>query len=283
MSALVTRLYHSRVLSLLHVRALMAVFDITDAAEIGFRISSPNAKGVLSIIGGDGELTLLANDPEGATFKIDNNSRADKVFISYDDEGGRIRLKDVVFVNEKPEDVVAVYNLDLLTNARSITEAARTAHLNKGRDEFFGSDFDDVIEGGLEADYIASFGGRDKLAGGGGNDTLSGGLGKDRLSGGDGKDTFVFTDPAESTAGRQRDVIEGFKHRRDTIDLSAIDTRSDARGDQPFGWIDEEEFSGHAGQLRFSGKVLQADLDGDAKADFEVRVTGTLSPIDFIF
>ncbi len=261
----------------------MAVFDLTDVAAAGFRISDPNAAGVLSIVGGLGQLTLLADDGAGATFKIDGNPYADKVFMSYAVESGRVRLKDVVFVNATPQDVVAVYNLDLLTSAATITEAAQTAPLNAGDDAFFGSDDLDLIQGGAGADSLNAFGGKDTLDGGPGDDTLQGGLGRDLLRGGEGKDTFVFSDPAEAVAGRHRDVIKGFEHRRDTIDLSGIDTRSDTRGDQPFGWIGDRAFSGFAGQLRFSGHRLQGDLDGDGKADFEIRMRGPLSEADFIF
>ena len=261
----------------------MAVFDLTDFAASGFAIFDPLAVGVLSIVGGVGQLTLLADDAAGATFRIDGNPSADKVFVSYTVEDGRIRLKDVVFVNAVPQDVVAVYNLDLLTTATSITEAAQTASLNARDDAFFGGDRPDAIQGGSGDDDLNAFGGCDRLNGAAGDDTLSGGFGKDSLKGGEGRDTFVFGDPSESPAGPERDVIRGFQHRRDTIDLSAIDTRSDAAGDQPFGWIGDREFTGFAGQLRFSGHVLQADLDGDGKVDFEIRVNGTLSPADFIF
>lgn len=261
----------------------MAVFDLADAAVSGFQTSDPNATGVLSVIGGYGQLTLLANDAAGATFKIDGNPNADKVFMSYSVEGGRIRLKDVVFVNATPQDVVAVYNLDLLTAATTITEAAQTAPLNMGNDAFFGGDAPDRIQGGAGADTLNAFGGKDWLLGGVGSDMLYGGLGRDLLNGGVGRDTFVFSDPSESMAGRQRDVIRGFEHRKDTIDLSGIDTRSDARGDQPFGWIGSKELTGFAGQLRFSQNLLQGDLDGDAKPDFEIRVRGPLSESDFVF
>ena len=42
-------------------------------------------------------------------------------------------------------------------------------------------------------------------------------------------------------------------------------------------------FSGTAGELRFAGGVLTADLDGDSVADFAITlVTGTIAQADLI-
>ena len=41
-------------------------------------------------------------------------------------------------------------------------------------------------------------------------------------------------------------------------------------------------FSGHDGQLRFSGGVLRGDTNGDRVADIEIRIVGALLAGDVI-
>jgi len=55
---------------------------------------------------------------------------------------------------------------------------------------FFGTEGDDVLEGGSDDDAIFGGGGNDTLSGGGGNDVLDGGPGADRMVGGSGNDTY---------------------------------------------------------------------------------------------
>ena len=69
----------------------------------------------------------------------------------------------------------------------------------------------------------------------------------------------------------------------DRIVLSHFDAVSTAEGRQSFVWIAGAAFSGQAGELRFAGGVLAADLDGDARADFAIRVTGdAVTPAELI-
>lgn len=128
----------------------------------------------------------------------------------------------------------------------------------------------------------------DRLTGDAGTNRLTGGFGKDRMNGGDGPDTFAYRIPKESRRGRKRDVISQFDSGTtitavDIIDLSKIDANSKVGGDQPFKFIGGKRFSKKAGQLRTKGisggVIVQADVNGDGRADLEIQVTGVGSSI----
>ncbi|HEX2727096.1 MAG TPA: calcium-binding protein, partial [Beijerinckiaceae bacterium] len=108
------------------------------------------------------------------------------------------------------------------------------------------------------------------------------GLGRDQMVGSAGADVFDFNALADSVVGANRDVVY-FEHAEgDKIDVSNIDANAAVGGNQAFAFIGGAGFSGAAGQLRFSGGVLQGDVNGDGNADFEVRIVGTLIAGDVI-
>ncbi len=166
----------------------------------------------------------------------------------------------------------------------------------KGANELRGGGGDDVVrglggndilygDGDTFAGYGNGFDGNDRLLGGAGNDTLIGGGGGDILEGGTGKDTFVFLSTDDSTTQYDpayfRDTIKDFSPaERDRIDLSAIDADSTLKGDQDFDFIGRAELSGKAGELNFRFGLLSADVDGDGKADFQIRLMGVKSLAD---
>jgi Ca2+-binding RTX toxin-like protein len=138
-----------------------------------------------------------------------------------------------------------------------------------------GNNGDNVLDGGP---------GADKLNGAAGDDVLIGGAGTDGLTGGSGRDVFVFR-PGDTAVGPARDVIVDFSPGEDRIDLSGFDA-SVASAQHAFVWIGGQGFHRLAGELRFSGGIVQADLNGDGRADLEIGVhlpTGqTLSSSDFL-
>jgi Ca2+-binding RTX toxin-like protein len=157
-----------------------------------------------------------------------------------------------------------------------------------GNDVLTGLDGNDRLDGG---------GGKDALFGGSGFDRLSGGRGADHLTGGDGGDAFVFLAVAESRHGKGRDHIADFTHSDgDHIDLSAIDANARRAGHQDFHFVDgnlTQSFASYhnhhakgqwAGALRVSAhNLVQGDVNGDGKADFEIVVHGDhLTKADFI-
>lgn len=142
-----------------------------------------------------------------------------------------------------------------------------------------GSDFNDALTG----DGLANI-----LKGGDGDDVLTGAGGADLLTGGDGKDQFVFTAAKDSAPGLA-DVITDFRRGFDLIDLSDLDANLGKGGDQAFRWLGNAAFNGTAGALRqvaaADGLHIQADLNGDRIADFELILTGgvkSLAASDFL-
>ena len=139
-------------------------------------------------------------------------------------------------------------------------------------------------------DVISGGAGNDFLYGQGGNDLLIGGLGRDVMFGGQGSDVFDFNAVAETgKTPATRDVIRDFTHLVDDIDLSTIDAKVGVLGNQAFSFIGQGAFKGVKGQLhyRFEGPaktIVEGDLNGDKKADFQIELTGhkLLTAGDFI-
>jgi hypothetical protein len=135
--------------------------------------------------------------------------------------------------------------------------------------------------------HFKLFGGAagDTLTGGGGNDLLYGGLGWDELTGNGGTDVFRYQSTAESapTPGNF-DMINGFTHLVDKIDLSVIDANVNVAGNQAFAFIGSSAFApagGSAGQLRatqlpgaFGPNTwqIEGDIDGNGTPDLLIRV-----------
>lgn len=139
--------------------------------------------------------------------------------------------------------------------------AANTLSGLAGMDHLYGDAGNDILLGGA---------GNDRLYGGDGADTLAGGSGADRLEGGGGADTFRFG-AAESTDAARDSIVDFLGASGDRIDLSQIDAKTSAIGDQAFAFIGSAAFTG-AGQLRYSGGVLSGDTDGDKIADFSASL-----------
>ncbi|WP_342153515.1 hypothetical protein [Methylorubrum sp. SB2] len=134
------------------------------------------------------------------------------------------------------------------------------------------------------------------LTGNAGINILTGGAGADRLTGGLGRDTFDFNIKTDSgTTATTRDVILDFKQGEDRIDLSTIDANGALAGDA-FTFLIKagSAFTGKAGQLTFSIEnptgtandrtIIQADMDGNKIADFQIELKGlyTLTAADFV-
>lgn len=181
------------------------------------------------------------------------------------------------------------YNLTM-----TAVEADRVLNGTSRNDTLNGAGGNDSLSGLAGNDLLLGFGGNDTLSGLTGNDTLDGGAGNDLLisgagrdvmTGGTGADLFRFTALADSVVGTNRDLITAFSQAEgDRIDLATIDANTRLSGNQAFAFISDAGFGRVAGQLRFAGGVLQADLNGDARADMEIAIQGvsTLLAVDFI-
>lgn len=165
-----------------------------------------------------------------------------------------------------------------------------------GRDHIFGNHGGDRISGGDGNDVIQGGPGKDHISGGGGNDRILGDNGRDVLAGDSGDDVFVFTSIDVSGVSRQlRDTITDFKHGHDKIDLSEIDADGGRGGNQRFSWHGSDDFvAGKSGWLiertiNHSGTdhdetVIYGDVNGDARADFQIELSGlkSLAAGDFL-
>ena len=103
------------------------------------------------------------------------------------------------------------------------------------------------------------------------------------MTGGADADIFDFNSKTESRKGLTRDEIQDFSGSTgelDRIDLRTIDANSDKKGNQAFKFIDGANFTKKAGQLQviqdtINGvTIVQGDINGDRKADFQIELTG---------
>jgi Ca2+-binding RTX toxin-like protein len=175
--------------------------------------------------------------------------------------------------------------------AFSVTIAAGTAGLRvpvasaagviRNDDDLIGGASDDRLLGSTSAEAILGLSGNDTLSAREGDDTLVGGAGADSLSGGRGADCFRYDSVADSTS-RARDTIVDFAPG-DRIDLSRIDANSLLGGDQAFVFIGSAAFTA-AGQARFANGIVEANVDANTQADFQLALRGisAVTATDFI-
>lgn len=127
-----------------------------------------------------------------------------------------------------------------------------------GNDTLDGGTGDDLIDGGSGNDILYGGAGNDSVIGSGGDDILIGGLGRDILRGGTGNDTFRYVSLAELDGDTIRDMEGG-----DRIDLAAL---------AGLAYVGAAAFSGLRGEIRFDGRQLSIDGDGDGQADAVANV-----------
>ncbi|NKD44800.1 calcium-binding protein [Haematospirillum jordaniae] len=133
---------------------------------------------------------------------------------------------------------------------------------------------DDVLIGDHRDNILSSGAGRDQLVGG---------LGVDYLSGGSGADTFTYNRIAEGG-----DVITDFSSEQgDRIDLAMIGAdvhRPDGQRGLDFSGHQEAAYSVWYTSDGADGSVVMADVDGDTRSEFFLRLHGVqnLSVDDFL-
>ena len=64
--------------------------------------------------------------------------------------------------------------------------------------------------------------------------------------------------------------------------MRGIDAVTRKGGNQAFDFIGSAHFSGEAGELRYSSHVLQGDVNGDGRADFQIKIVGSLTAADLL-
>ena len=145
-------------------------------------------------------------------------------------------------------------------------------------DNVIGTNANDSIIGDNQNNQLSGGNGNDTINGGSGNDRLIGGNGTDLLTGGSGNDIFDFNSVSESKPGVLRDVINNFVGNGnlsgDQIDLFNIDANSGTLSvNDAFTFIGANPFTASA-QVRYVGGILQANINGNLAADFEIRLAG---------
>ncbi len=246
-------------------------------------------------------MRAAAQDSGGSFFSVQGNSGNDRLIGSssgddLDGGGGRDRMegyggndtyyvdnaRDVV-VEAKGEGFDAVVASVSYTLASGLSVESLTGFGDNVRMTLTGNRYRQAIEGNDAANTLKGMGGDDSLYGYLGNDILVGGMGRDSMRGHGGADRFDFNSVKESVIGAKRDVVNNFETKIDKIDLSTIDADTDGTsGNQAFKWIGSKAFSGVDGQLRFAKGILQGDINGDRKADFEIQIKGALAAADII-
>ncbi|WP_225765081.1 calcium-binding protein [Inquilinus sp. Marseille-Q2685] len=140
-----------------------------------------------------------------------------------------------------------------------------------GIETVYGSAGNDVIRGGATAN---------SLVGGAGSDVIDGRAGKDAMGGGTGADRFVFDSAAHSTVGAPDRIVDFSHAEGDRIDLRLIDANTGVGGNQAFRFIGTAAFGHHAGELHATiaggTTTISGDINGDAKADFSIVLTGAI-------
>jgi Ca2+-binding RTX toxin-like protein len=189
-----------------------------------------------------------------------------------------------------------------LNNTITGNDGANILTGGDGNDTLYGGGGNDSLYGNKGDDALFGDAGNDRLSGSYGKDRIEGGTGQDELYGGKDRDRFVFSsvDDSGPDAG-SRDTIMDFsaakdKTQRDFLDFRDIDADAttvdvnddftilrNAAGDKALGSL----FTGHAAEMRFyveSGHtIIEADVDGDAAADFSVAINGTIDPLSSRF
>ncbi|EPX82422.1 M10 family metallopeptidase [Salipiger mucosus] len=150
-------------------------------------------------------------------------------------------------------------------------------------DQLRGDDGDNEFYTGGLSDRLYGRRGDDSLFGQEGADAFYGGLGADVMTGGaqEGRrDRYIYFNIAESRPGDgRRDVITDFVAGEDRIEISRFDADTTQGFKQRFDFIGDVDFTS-AGQLGYrhegGATIVQADVDGDGAADFEVELSGVL-------
>lgn len=170
--------------------------------------------------------------------------------------------------NSGIDTVLSAATLTLANNVEKLTLTGTNAI------DGTGNTLNNLITGNSANNVLNGSFGNDTLIGGDGNDFLVGGGGADVLTGDNGSDNFRYSAVSESLPGTTKDTISDFQSGVDVIDLFTIDANTGLAGNQAFAFIGNAAFTA-AGQVRYAGGLLEANVNGVLTADFQIQLTGT--------
>jgi Ca2+-binding RTX toxin-like protein len=240
------------------------------------------------LYGGDGNDQLYG---KGGSDTLNGGSGDDVYALRGAQNGNTIRIVEAVGGGtDTVKSGLQYFSLRYRANVENLVAIKELTVLNH---TFVGNKLANVIKGytavdvlnGMEGrDELWGHSGKDRLYGGSESDTLIGGRGADRLSGGTGRDFFKYDSYADSRVGAgNRDLVTDFA-KGDRFDFLAIDANTKAAGNNAFSFIGASKFSNKAGQLHYrqddhtgtsnDRTYLEADLNGNGIADFQIAVTG---------
>lgn len=286
--------------------------------EVGFNLTGNDLDNTLTggaendlLVGGGGADTLnggagfdvLAGGPGDDTYILDDAGIGDTGYqydqIDEDQDGGTdtVEIKAV----QTPDGPLNGYFLAENVENSTVTSADGFSLVgNDLANKLAGNAGADSLEGGNGDDFLTGGGGNDVLIGDDGADRLVGNAGKDDLQGGGGADTFVFRQGDSKPGAANRDFIQDFSGASgdgDKIDVSAIDADNHKAFHQHFTFIGSQPFHGTSqhpvyGELHVivnhtvegDDFMVEGDVNGDGKADFQIEVASAVALVkaDFI-
>jgi serralysin len=232
------------------------------------------------LFGGDGNDSLdggLDGAPQTDTFIQDSDTLDGGAGL---DTASWSQVQHGMFINLFQGLAFGKGNVDTLVSIENITGTNFV-------DSIIGDNNANIIQAAAGDDRLDAEGGNDFLSASGGNDTLIGGAGVDKMFGGSGADKFVFELASDSLKGLgNRDVITGFEHGLDKLDLGQIDANAGTIGNNAFTFIGGSGFTAE-GQVRafFEGDhtVVALNTTGTGGAESQIQLAGhiDLTAIDF--
>ena len=235
--------------------------------------------------GGSGNDTIISGPSlgfaDGNLSYIDGGTGVDTADFS-NLQGGIVVDFDRIFYRNDDFDI------GLLVNVENVVGTSYNDVINAGK-------LGNVIDGGGGNDIIRAGKGSDAVYGGAGDDTLDGQNGVDVLTGGTGRDYFEFSSGISDIGktATKCDTITDFTSGEDHIFLNFDLNTKTAGVNVNFTFLGNGNFTKHAGEVRYSAVytvkgesfiLVQGDTNGDANADFMIKLLGvtSLKDTDFV-
>lgn len=159
-----------------------------------------------------------------------------------------------------------------MVNSGAMSTLATTLKLSD--DCTHGDESADTLKGTKKNDCLYGVGGNDTITGGKGDDLITGGQGSDTLTGQLGADLFEY-DNGDAVTGTV-DTITDFRPSDGDQILLFRDMLQPSGTKQKSQWdfVGDQAFSGSIGEIRFSGGLLEGDINGDRIAELSIQLPG---------